>query len=91
MCARDGCNQEFEKTAHNMKYCSPECRKVVSGEKISARYKRIRATKSDKNRTCVRCEVKLSIYNYYDYCSSCKYIIENANLLEILRMLDESS
>jgi len=91
ICDREGCVQEFERTAHNMKYCSPACRKIVSGKKVSDRYHRIKDSRSRKPRACESCGLSLSIYNYDRLCSSCDYAAENINLLEIIRGIDDAS
>lgn len=86
-CSRPGCNNDFERLAHNMKYCSPECRQIVTQKKISDRYKRKSVQKNRQNAVCAKCKKKLSRYNQDDLCTACSYSDENGDLMQILREL----
>lgn len=73
-----------------MKYCSPECRKIVSQGKINRRYKRIKAIQRGEVRHCTHCGVRLSRYNQQDSCSACDSSRSNTNLSDIIKGINES-
>jgi len=88
-CAREGCSEEFEKTAHNMKYHDAGCRKIASDEKILNRYYRIKDDKQRKGGKCKKCKANLSIYNKTDMCSPCQYRVDNEDLMNTLRDMQQ--
>lgn len=71
ICARTECNTEFAKRTHNQKYCSEECCRKATNDKIMVRYYDDKERKSGKPRFCY-CGVKLNRYNYGDLCSACQ-------------------
>lgn len=88
-CARNGCTQEFEKRTHNQKYCSDECCRLATNEKIMIRYYENKDRKSGKPRHCAGrgCSQKLSRYNDGDYCASCVTKQQVSDRTEIKRLL----
>lgn len=88
-CARKGCDSTFERRTHNQKYCSDECCRLATNDKMLIRYYEKKERKSGKPRKCLSssCEQMLSRYNEGDYCASCITKQEVSDRLEIKRML----
>jgi hypothetical protein len=74
ICANKKCKKKFAPKVHNAVYCSAECRKVVTNQKILKKYHDKKLIKLDKNRICQAesCTTKLSRYNEGFFCSSCE-------------------
>lgn len=73
ICAREGCDNEYIKKTHNQKYCSDECCKIATNQRIMVGYYKTRDRKRGVERWCEVCEqTKLSRYNPSDICSACK-------------------
>lgn len=70
-CAWHECDNDFVKRTHNQKYCSEECCRYATNDKIMIRYYDDKERKSGKPRFC-SCGTKLNRYNYGDQCSSCE-------------------
>lgn len=71
ICAREDCDSSFLKATHNQKYCSPECCRVVTNERLIKQYHaKKKSLKSNSKRVCSRknCETILSKYNKEDIC-----------------------
>ena len=72
-CARSGCEETFEKKAHNQKYHNDECCRLATNSKIMEKYYERRAQRLGKTRLCKKCGVtKLSRYNDGRICSACE-------------------
>lgn len=73
ICARNGCEEEFSKKTHNQKYCSDECCRLATNERIMEKYYARRDQRQGKTRMCASCgKTKLSRYNDSQVCSSCR-------------------
>lgn len=67
----DYCDEPFDRKTHNQRYCSAECCRLATNERIMERYYERRDNRRGRERVCGRtgCETKLSRYNDDDYCS----------------------
>ena len=66
------CSNHFAPNVTYQIYCSASCRESATKEKIVERHKENKRKKnSQKNRVCVGCSTKLSIYNDHILCNSC--------------------
>jgi hypothetical protein len=74
-CAYDKCEgvNEFEPKTHNQKYCSDECCRIATNEKLKEAYYEKKARLAGKKRVCKSkgCEVVLDRYNPGKVCSKC--------------------
>lgn len=70
-CARNGCDNLFNRKTHNQKYCSDECCRLATNAKIMERYYENKRRRSGAPRQCTSCGSKLSKYNLSDECSAC--------------------
>ena len=72
-CANSECKKEFIPRVYNAIYCSAECRKVITNQKVLQRYYDKKARLNSK-RTCRTkgCHTILSRYNAEDICETCK-------------------
>lgn len=72
ICANPECGTQFTPNAHNAKYCSPECRRVVTNKRVLERYHEGKKKKPN-DRRCRDCKsTVLSIYNPDNVCAGCK-------------------
>jgi len=71
ICARIGCEQQYTKKTHNQKYCSGECCRIATNEKIMDRYYENKRLRSGIKRIC-ECGATLSKYNLSPECSACE-------------------
>lgn len=76
ICAYDKCQgqKEFEPKTHNQKYCSDECCRIATNEKLKEKYYDQKARLAGKKRYCKThgCNVQLSRYNSTKVCDKCK-------------------
>lgn len=87
-CARSGCEETFEKKAHNQKYHNDECCRLATNSKIMEKYYERRAQRLGQVRICSRCGVtKLSRYNNGRVCSGCESKSETEKNNSVLDML----
>lgn len=86
-CANPNCDQAFQPTRHNQKYCSKECCKLVTNAKIMQQYYEKKDRKSGKKRTCVSCPTTLSRYNEGNVCQSCILEERAAGRFELLQLV----
>ena len=72
-CANTDCGKEFVPRVYNAIYCSAECRKIITNQKVLQRYYDKKARLNSK-RTCKtkECYTVLSRYNEEDICEKCK-------------------
>ena len=88
VCARKECDIIAERKTHNQKYCSDECCRIATNQRIMEKYYARRDQRQGKERICGDCKItKLSRYNDDNVCSSCKSkknIELNNSLLDIL-------
>ena len=73
ICAYDECSNKFEPKTHNQKYCSDECCRIATNEKLKEAYYNKKARLAGKKRICKTkgCEVVLSRYNETMICDKC--------------------
>lgn len=66
------CDNNFNSDISYQIYCSDKCREEATKEKIAQRYIQARRQKrKGKNRSCKKCNAKLSIYNDEPLCNNC--------------------
>mgnify|MGYP006284099389 CR=1 FL=1 len=72
-CARKECENQFEPKTHNMKYCSDECCRIATNQKLKEAYYEKKARLSGKKRICKTkgCGSYLSRYQETNICSLC--------------------
>jgi hypothetical protein len=75
ICAYDKCEgqKEFNPKTHNQKYCSDECCRIATNQKLKDAYYEKKARLAGKERICKSkgCNVILSRYNPEKYCMDC--------------------
>jgi len=73
ICAYDQCDNEFEPKTHNQKYCSDECCRIATNEKLKEAYYEKKARLAGAKRICKSkgCNVILSRYNESNICDKC--------------------
>jgi hypothetical protein len=75
ICAYEGCQgvNEFEPKTHNQKYCSDECCRIATNEKLKEAYYEKKARLAGAKRICKNrgCTVILSRYNEGNICDKC--------------------
>lgn len=77
LCANPDCDVVFEKKIHNAKYCSPECRQIITNKRVLQRYydnkEEIRKVRSDVRYCAIEsCSTRLSMYNKETKCEQHK-------------------
>ena len=70
-CANDGCTVEFSRSAHNQKYCSPECLRIATNKRFREKYHEAKASMQSGPKIC-ECGSRLSKYNRGDLCALCE-------------------
>jgi hypothetical protein len=88
-CAYESCDVDFDKKTHNQKYCSDECCRRATNERIMRRYYEKRDSRQGKTvRMCKGrdCDIKLSRYNETDYCGGCSQLRKpsHSKLLKVI-------
>lgn len=93
ICAYDGCNNEFFAKTHNQKYCSDECCRIATNEKLKDQYYEKKARLAGKKRICKSkdCNVVLSMYNETNICDKCIGAKKEAERLELIEMIKRVS
>lgn len=73
ICAYDKCENEFEPKTHNQKYCSDDCCRIATNEKLKEAYYQKKARLAGAKRVCKSkgCNVILSRYNESNVCDKC--------------------
>lgn len=73
VCHRKGCGNIFKKKVHNQKFCSKECCRIATNEKLLLRYYDNKRP-VDEGRICasIDCTTILSKYNKDQFCGACK-------------------
>lgn len=82
-CANPGCENNVPRSTHNQKYCSPECCRTATNERIKAQYHANKARLRGAERRC-NCGNLLSRYNSGKICSQCEAKKSAKTKLEIL-------
>lgn len=83
ICGNIECQKPFEAGTHNQKYCSPECCRTATNERIKAQYHANKARLRGAERRC-NCGNLLSRYNSGKICSQCEAKKSAKTKLEIL-------
>ena len=93
ICSNDGCENEFEKTTHNQKYCSDECCREATNLKIKQKNQERKDRLSGKKRICKNrgCETILSRYDEDPVCEYCKSKQVTKNREDLLRIVGYGS
>jgi hypothetical protein len=88
-CAYNKCNKEFTPKTHNQKYCSDECCRIATNEKLKEQYYEKKARLAGKQRTCKTkgCNVILSRYNDSNICDKCVGAKKETERLELVEMI----
>lgn len=73
ICAYKKCSNKFEPKTHNQKYCSDDCCRTATNEKLRDQYYEKKARLAGKERICKTrgCNVILSRYNETNICDRC--------------------
>ena len=89
-CSYKECKKDFEPKTHNQKYCSDECCRISTNEKLKDAYYEKKARLSGKERKCKTkdCEVILSRYNETNICDKCMGASKAAEKKIIIEMLN---
>ena len=94
ICAYENCQgvKEFEPKTHNQKYCSDECCRIATNQKLKEAYYEKKARLAGAKRICKNkgCNVVLSRYNdgkICDKCVSAEKEKERRNLLEMVKIV----
>jgi len=90
ICIYEKCDNEFTPKTHNQKYCSDECCRIATNEKLKEAYYEKKARLAGKKRLCKTkgCEVILSRYNNTNICDKCvgaKKEAERKDLIEMVK------
>lgn len=90
ICAYENCEgvKEFTPKTHNQKYCSDECCRIATNEKLKQAYYEKKARLAGKKRICQSkgCEVVLDRYNAGNICSRCIGEERERERLELIEM-----
>ena len=89
ICSYDECKKEFTPKTHNQKYCSDDCCRIATNQKLKEQYYAKKARLLGQERICktISCKVLLSRYNEDKICSKCKASKEKAKQNELLEMI----
>lgn len=73
ICKNNKCKKKFAAKVYNSVYCSAECRRIVTNEKLLKNY-HDRKKNKNKKRICKtsNCNTILSRYNKENICEKCK-------------------
>jgi hypothetical protein len=92
VCAREGCDETAHRKKHNQKYCSDECCRLATNQRIMEKYYERQAQRQGKTRHCRVCGItKLSRYNTGSTCAPCTASGEVAARNAIVDMLNSAS
>lgn len=88
ICANTECQHPFAPTRHNQKYCSNECCRLVTNNKLKQQYHERRARIKGQMRICVNCNItRLSRYNERNICQSCINQEESIGRMSLLQLV----
>jgi hypothetical protein len=89
ICAYDQCDNEFTPKTHNQKYCSDECCRIATNQKLKDAYYEKKERLAGKKRTCKgkNCNTLLSRYQEDNICSLCKAKEETKKRQDLLDMV----
>lgn len=88
-CYYKECGKEFTPRTHNMKYCSDECCRIATNEKLRKDYYEKKARLAGKKRICKAqgCNVTLSRYHEDNVCNRCANAKKTADRKQIVEMI----
>ena len=89
ICAYEECKNEFEPKTHNQKYCSDECCRTATNQKLKDQYYEKKARLQGKKRICktTGCNSLLSRYNEDKICGKCQADNEKNKQKELIEMV----
>ena len=89
ICAYEDCGKNFDAKTHNQKYCSDECCRTATNQKLKEQYYEKKARLQGKKRLCktAGCNTSLSRYNEDKICSKCKAGKEKKKQQELIDMV----
>lgn len=89
ICAYKKCKNKFEPKTHNQKYCSDECCRIATNEKLRKQYYDRKDRLAGKKRICKTkgCTSELLRYNEGDICTLCIAKKAEKDRQEILEMI----
>jgi hypothetical protein len=92
-CAYEKCDNQFEPKTHNQKYCSDECCRIATNQKLKEAYYDKKARLAGKKRICKSkgCNVILSRYNESTICDKCNSAEKERKRKELLEMIKRVS
>ena len=93
ICAYDQCRRTFSPSTHNQKYCSDECCRTATNDKLKQQYYDKKARLAGKKRICKtpKCGSQLSRYNESKICAKCQAGIEKKKQLDLIEMVNRVS
>ena len=95
ICAYENCVgvKEFEPKTHNQKYCSDECCRIATNEKLKEAYYEKKARLAGKTRVCKtkNCGRQLSRYNDTDTCETFMRQLKSKEKRALLDMIKNVS
>lgn len=91
ICNNKECAKEFTPKTHNQKYCSDECCRIATNRRIMEKYYEKKAIRNGAQRTCKKCDTKLSRYNQNDVCVICERNINLESKKAIWQILNDLS
>ena len=93
ICFYEQCQKEFEPKTHNQKYCSDECCRIATNQKLRDAYYEKKERLAGKRRRCKSkgCGTELSRYNEGQTCGNCLAKIETAKKMELIEMVKRVS
>lgn len=86
ICARKGCDNQYTRKTHNQKYCSDECCRRATNDKIMVRYYENKLLRSGKPRYC-DCGAKLSKYNFTKQCATCESLTIEDDVRDVMDVM----
>lgn len=89
ICAYEKCKKKFEPKTHNQKYCSDECCRIATNEKLKEKYYDKKARLAGKKRICKSkdCNIVLSRYQEQNICVRCQSKEKAKQKQEIIEMV----
>jgi hypothetical protein len=93
ICAYEECNNEFEAKTHNQKYCSDECCRIATNQKLKEAYYEKKARLAGKQRLCKNsgCNAILSRYNEGKICDKCNSKKREKDRQQLIEMMKNVS
>ena len=93
ICFYNKCDNEFEPKTHNQKYCSDECCRIATNEKLREAYYDKKSRLAGKKRICKSqgCNVTLSRYNAGRICDKCIRAVKEKERKALVEMVKNVS